>query len=70
MYKSVFINCQEILCNAALEVLQVHYRKQARIRTMNSTKPLLEISRGKDSNPALLLTELTGSDLLVHHSTI
>ena len=23
-YKSVFINCQEILCHAALEVLRVH----------------------------------------------
>ena len=24
-YKSVFINCQEILCHAALEVLRVHH---------------------------------------------
>ena len=25
LFKSVFINCQEILCHAALEVLRVHY---------------------------------------------
>ena len=26
-YKSVIINCQEILCHTALEVLRVHYLK-------------------------------------------
>ena len=25
LFKSVFINCQEVLCHAALEVLRVHY---------------------------------------------
>ena len=28
-FKSVFINCQEILCHAALEVLLVHYFKSS-----------------------------------------
>ena len=44
-YKSVFINCQEILCHAALEVLRVYYLKQSHILTTLGKKPLENIVR-------------------------
>ena len=43
-YKSVFINCQESLCHAALEVLRVHYLNGAAKKYQPMPDPNFEFS--------------------------